>query len=157
MIKRPSGACKDCWEECLKQVSEARVESAWKATHQRVAAFPGPRCATHNREVKKQRKQRTAEIRDESVYGLRPGGYEALLEIQQGKCAICRRATGKARRLSVDHDHANGNVRGALCRPCNTMLGHGRDQIDFFRRAADYLDSPPALQLPDTYFVYKDQ
>jgi hypothetical protein len=88
--------------------------------------------------------------RVENVYGLKPGEYEALRAAQEGRCAICRRATGKTRRLSVDHDHKleridlRGSVRGLLCRPCNDMLGHARDDVQVFIRAARYLLEPPA-------------
>ena len=80
-------------------------------------------------------------------YGLQPGEYEALYFLQNGRCAICARATGKSRRLSVDHDHKKTGreaVRGLLCAPCNRMLGNARDNPEFFRRAVQYLTSPPA-------------
>lgn len=102
------------------------------------------RCATHHREVTAQRRAAAHEKRVQQVYGLMPGEYEQILAFQGGRCYICRRATGKTRKLSVDHDHATGYVRGLLCRPCNTMLGKGRDATDFFQRAIDYLLRPPA-------------
>ncbi|MFE0101218.1 endonuclease VII domain-containing protein [Streptomyces sp. NPDC059009] len=81
------------------------------------------------------------------MYGLAPGDYEKLRYLQSGRCALCRRANGATIRLSVDHDHKSGAVRGLLCRPCNSILGHGRDDIQFFQRAIGYLMSPPARQL----------
>jgi hypothetical protein len=78
------------------------------------------------------------------VYGIQPDDYDKMYAAQAGKCAICRRATGLTRRLSVDHDHATGKVRGLLCRVCNDMLGHARDDIEFFARAMQYLNDPPA-------------
>lgn len=109
----------------------------------RPAPHPGPRCVTHHRAVKKARKATAHEKRVQDTYGLAPGEYELLYQLQGGRCAICQRATGATRRLSVDHDHKTGRVRGLLCRPCNTMLGHARDVIDFFVRAIQYLSSPP--------------
>jgi hypothetical protein len=79
--------------------------------------------------------------------------YDALKAKQGGKCYICQRATGASRALAVDHDHAccpeagrscGKCIRGLLCSTCNHMLGHARDQIDFFERAAEYLSAPPA-------------
>jgi hypothetical protein len=110
----------------------------------RPAPHPGPRCATHWRAELKRRQKANHETRVQKTYGLGEGGYEALYLFQGGKCAICLRATGATRRLSVDHDHATGKVRGLLCRPCNSMLGHGRDDPEFFIRAAAYLRHPPA-------------
>lgn len=110
----------------------------------RPAPNPGPRCATHWRAERKRRSAASHARHLAKTYGLEVGEYEAILEHQGGRCAICQRATGRTRRLSVDHDHATGLVRGLLCRPCNDMLGHGRDDPPFFRRAADYLEQPPA-------------
>jgi hypothetical protein len=107
----------------------------------RPAPHPGPRCATHWREEQKRRKAAAHERKVTATYDLGPGGYAVLYATQGGVCAICRRATGRARRLAVDHDHRTGVVRGLLCSPCNTMLGHGRDQVAFFLRAVDYLQS----------------
>jgi len=73
------------------------------------------------------------------VYGLGAGDYERLWAAQGGVCALCLRATGRTRRLSVDHDHLTGQVRGLLCRPCNNVLGHARDDADFFLRCLTYL------------------
>lgn len=77
-------------------------------------------------------------------YGLTKEQYEALYEAQGGVCYICRRATGRRKKLAVDHDHKTGYVRGLLCSPCNGMLAHARDDIEMFERAAGYLASPPA-------------
>jgi hypothetical protein len=132
--------CRDCIAEGLD--------------NNRPAPHAGPRCATHHRAV---RKSRTTNSHDKYVcetYGLLPGEYATLYEIQGRCCAICRRATGATRRLAVDHDHAveaeqgmRQSVRGLLCKPCNRMLGHGRDDPEFFQRAARYLTSPPAHEV----------
>jgi hypothetical protein len=49
--------------------------------------------------------------------------------------------------LSVDHDHKTLLVRGLLCRPCNDLLGHARDDPEFFTRAKVYLEKPPAQEI----------
>src|SRR5215469_6977480 len=87
-------------------------------------------CSVVVRHEQKDRAHRTAV---EARYHLLPGEYDRMLAFQHGKCAICQRATGATKRLSVDHDHKLGlsreAVRGLLCGPCNQMLGHGRDDI----------------------------
>ncbi|MCX4912876.1 endonuclease VII domain-containing protein [Streptomyces sp. NBC_00687] len=115
----------------------------------RPAPHKGPRCTTHHREAKKAMKAAVHESRAQKVYGLGPGDYDRLYALQGGRCPICLRATGKTRRLSIDHDHATGDVRGLLCRPCNTLLGHARDELEFFKRAYRYLKFPPARRLDD--------
>jgi recombination endonuclease VII len=83
----------------------------------------------------------------EQRYGITGETYDRLYELQGGRCAICRRSTGRTRRLAVDHDHKTTLVRGLLCRPCNSMLGLARDDPEFFRRAIDYLAQPPMTRL----------
>ncbi|MFG3137664.1 endonuclease VII domain-containing protein [Streptomyces sp. NPDC048211] len=117
------------------------------AAKQRPAPHPGPRCATHWRAEKKRRSAAAHEASVQRTYGLKPGQYEQLYEAQGGTCAICPRATGATRRLSVDHDHKTGEVRGLLCRPCNDMLGHARDDWAMFAKAARYLTNPPAREV----------
>jgi len=80
-------------------------------------------------------------------YGLTAEQYWALYEAQGGSCYICQRATGKARKLAVDHDHRSGFVRGLLCKPCNSILAHLRDDKDAAHRVFVYLYSPPAFRV----------
>jgi hypothetical protein len=56
-------------------------------------------------------------------YGLTPPQYDALLNSQGGVCAICHLPPVR-KRLSVDHDHTSGKVRGLLCFTCNAVTGH---------------------------------
>lgn len=105
---------------------------------------PGPRCATCRRALKAAQKEAAWARGIKERYGITAEQYWALYEAQGGSCYICQRATGKVRRLSVDHDHATGYVRGLLCRPCNTVVGRFRDDPDSFDRAAGYLRRPPA-------------
>jgi hypothetical protein len=63
-----------------------------------------------------------------TAHGLTPGERDALVALQGGRCAICRRP---GLRLQVDHDHRHCPgptgcrqcVRGMLCNRCNTALG----------------------------------
>ena len=111
------------------------------------------RCATHRRAFKK-RAQRNAHGRmTERQYGITQEQDWSLYEAQGGKCAICQVATGKAKRLAVDHDHQAGCghdpktgcpscVRGLTCGVCNQMIGrYGPDKLV---RALEYLLDPPA-------------
>jgi len=145
MSDRPRDCCKDCWDEWL--TPPPLGGDMTRKFIKRPAPNPGPRCATHWRRVQAERKATAHENRVQKVYRLNPGDYERIYRHQSGVCAICKRATGKTRRLSVDHDHATGKVRGLLCRPCNDMLGHARDSDMFFYRAAGYLQRPPASEV----------
>jgi hypothetical protein len=76
-------------------------------------------------------------------YGLSMKDYEALVIKQNGLCAICQKPQSAAARngaklLHVDHCHATNKVRGLLCMPCNTALGH-LDDAEWVRKATAYL------------------
>lgn len=124
--------CKDCIRDGVK-------------TH-RKASYPGPRCATHHREFKKQRRDYNHSDHINKTYGITAEEYQRIYEAQGSKCYICQRATGARRKLAVDHDHGTGFVRGLLCKPCNyKVLGHLRDDTEAFQRAIDYINNPPAF------------
>lgn len=67
-------------------------------------------------------------------YGLTLTEYEELKR-KYPKCGIC----GGAQRLSVDHNHSNGKVRGRLCIHCNNGLGAFDDDIVTLKVAIAYL------------------
>ena len=79
-------------------------------------------------------------------YGLDAHGYVAMLEAQNGVCAICgrpeRRVDGnsqKTKDLAVDHCHATNRVRALLCSNCNTAIGLLDDSPDLLSKAREYL------------------
>jgi hypothetical protein len=69
--------------------------------------------------------------------------YDGMLARQGGVCKICHKPPRT--RLCLDHDHANGRVRGLLCHKCNTGLGMYGDDIGRLLRAAAYLVFSGAL------------
>ena len=136
--------------ECVDCAAHREALGRPRPTNLRPAPYGGvrtPLCASHFRARKKLSKSGSHERRVQKVYGLKPGEYGQMYLAQGGKCAICRRADGSTRRLSVDHDHRTGLARILACRPCNDMLGHARDDPEFFRRAIAALVSPTAKQL----------
>lgn len=110
---------------------------------------PGPRCTTCWRAELKARDERDFDLRLQKLYGIDANTYWDIYEFQNGKCYICQRATGKTKRLSVDHSHETGEVRGLLCSLDNRMLGHARDNSEFFDRAAEYLRNPPYQRMKE--------
>lgn len=82
-----------------------------------------------------------------SNYGLTEEDYKELLRQQGGVCAICGNdepnehgRTGTKFRLSVDHCHTTGRVRGLLCQKCNRAIGLLNDSADLLRKAIGYLE-----------------
>ena len=74
-------------------------------------------------------------------YGITLEDYNKIFAKQNGKCKICDIHQSEFKiALSVDHCHKTGNIRGLLCRDCNTSLGKFKDDPDVLRTAADYLE-----------------
>ncbi len=76
-------------------------------------------------------------------YGIDIEQYKKVLENQNYLCAICGCSENdtKHKRMSVDHCHSSGKIRGLLCRKCNAMLGLVNDNVDTLLKAIDYLES----------------
>ena len=126
-------------------------------TTNRPAPHPGPRCVTHHRAVKKERKKRAHARRVDIFYGITAAQYQMLYRHQGGSCYICQRATGATRNLAVDHDHDLCDthppdrgcprcVRGLLCSICNRVV-IGRYDEESLLRAVKYLRHPPARSI----------
>lgn len=77
-------------------------------------------------------------------YGLSENDYYELLDAQGGGCAICGN-TDERRKLSVDHSHVTGRVRGLLCLRCNSAVAHLGDTAEALRKVVSYLDEPGYL------------
>lgn len=90
------------------------------------------------------KREQSRAYRLRKLFGLSVEQYDAMLLAQEGRCAICRNRPGR-QRLAVDHNHKTGAIRGLLCGRCNhKLLGSAKESSEILRRAADYLESPPA-------------
>ena len=84
-----------------------------------------------------------------SRYGITLPQYMTILVRQDCVCAICgkperSKLNGKTKRLSVDHCHKTGKVRGLLCTRCNTAIGLLDDDPQRVKAVIDYLQASPA-------------
>ena len=82
------------------------------------------------------------------VYGIGIEEYNALLEKQNNRCAICESTDPKGRKSGrgggvdvfyVDHDHKTGNVRGLLCNICNRTMGYVGENSNVLEEMIKYL------------------
>jgi Recombination endonuclease VII len=96
--------------------------------------------------------------------------YDKIFVFQGGVCYACHQPEPvKGRRLSVDHDHTTGEIRGLLCSRCNPILGKlerafvryglgkvlGLKLATFAFRIATYIaQSPASLALGGQHFGY---
>lgn len=81
-------------------------------------------------------------------YGLTPEDLIQMFEMQEGLCGICSKLMCLCnsnprceKRAEIDHDHNTQEVRGLLCRKCNTGIGMLRESPKILRNAAIYLES----------------
>ena len=116
-----------------------------------------PRCVTHVRAVKKRRRRQSHGRMVGNNYAMTPEQYWALYEFQDGVCFICRKATGQARHLAVEHEHNMPGCghppergcshcwRGLCCKRCNRLIAYM--DTDTLVRAILFLADPPARKL----------
>lgn len=72
-------------------------------------------------------------------YGMSVAEYRKLERKQKGLCKLCKCEETHYRRLSVDHCHKTGRVRGLLCNNCNRGLGLLKDNVTVLKRAVKHL------------------
>jgi len=72
--------------------------------------------------------------------GWTPEEYIVAFALQNGVCAICKKAETVGYNLRADHDHATGNKRELLCHRCNAAIGLLREHPEICRAAADYIE-----------------
>lgn len=95
-------------------------------------------CVVCNNVQHEKRKERAKWLRIKSLYGLTPQSFNAMLEKQRSKCAICEtELTNK--NTHIDHCHNAGHVRGLLCSRCNQAIGLLDENIDRLKKAEKYL------------------
>jgi len=104
------------------------------------------RRATSNKQMRVARKNHNRRFKSYSLkkFGITIEDYERMFKEQNGVCAICGNpetvvTNGEPWRLSVDHNHETGEVRGLLCTNCNNGLGRFKDSLDLFQKALVYL------------------
>jgi len=100
-------------------------------------------CSARRAEQRSPEKNFKANLK--AQYGMTVEEYDSLDAAQGGMCAICgRKDSGRAgtSRLSVDHDHKSGQVRGLLCHYCNTAIGAFQDSPELLASAILYLERP---------------
>lgn len=71
-------------------------------------------------------------------YNLSKEDVQAMYLEQLGKCWICQ-ISFLFSEIQIDHCHKSGKVRGLLCKHCNWLLGHAKDNPNTLARAIEYL------------------
>jgi len=80
-----------------------------------------------------------------------------LLQLQGGKCLLCGAEESESkRRLSVDHNHMTGAIRGLLCSMCNAVVGWA-ERVTNLDEIKDYVDNDIVSQYGDIFESQKPQ
>jgi hypothetical protein len=82
-------------------------------------------------------KQSSRSTKLKAKYGISVAEYDALFQIQGGRCATCGEPPGK-KPLFVDHK--GDTVRGLLCERCNFAAGLMRDSPTIAAALGRYMD-----------------
>ena len=136
-------------KEKLKAAARANYyknQEAAKARGRRWYHENKDRARVSNRRWYQENRERVLERERESSkktaitrHGITVEEFNDLLLEQNGVCAICESECSVAPRLSADHDHETGRVRGLLCKTCNSGLGFFKDSPGLLSAATDYL------------------
>lgn len=94
-------------------------------------------------------KRKQARTRNLRPYGMTIADYEQMLAEQNGRCVICGTVDPGHGHTAfvVDHCHDSGQVRGLLCRNCNSAIGLLQDSPHVIRAAAKYVQRTRQLRL----------
>lgn len=122
--------------------------AAEKGTKWRIANSAKVNASQRKRRLENPDRYRDYDLK--KTYGVPYGTYDAILQSQNGVCAICKRsdtgAKGK-RYLSLDHCHDTNVVRGLLCGPCNLAIGQMNHDVEVLKSAIAYLENVPGVKI----------
>ena len=139
-------ACKKCMREYANGRRRLEMLDPIKAEARRAKE----RAAVEARRIKDPARMRaiTTDSLLRKTYGLSLKEFSALSAAQGDVCAICGSKCGNYSRLSVDHDHETGAIRGLLCNTCNRGVGLMKDNPAVLRAAAEYLEKAAERAAP---------
>ena len=112
---------KDKLRACCKKCKNKRVKSYRKKNPEQWRKYQ--KTYYEKNKNKPEFKMKRREYSLIRRYGLTIKDYDKLFKLQNRKCAICGKHQKEMRkRLSIDHNHKTGFVRGLLCYYCNSKL-----------------------------------
>ncbi len=146
LVSKPEKHCKRCgctdwYEEVTRKGPQTgqihhrcgacsrRTNKAWRDAHPNAnrSWWQEHKEVYRERHRKRRENGRAHACYLRAKHGITSDDYARLLKEQNGVCAICKHTCKTGRKLSVDHNHETGEVRGLLCTRCNLFLGHIED------------------------------
>jgi hypothetical protein len=129
--------------KCKKCNTDKSDDEFYYRKDGRISSYTCKSCTIERTaEYRKDRPEKTREwYRKNKLkqYGLTPDEYQELYDKQNGLCAICTKECPQQELLCVDHCHKAGDVRGLLCKTCNSAIGFLNDDPELVRSALFYL------------------
>lgn len=129
-------------EGCMKKCIGCLVEKELQEFYLNKTGYYNPYCKPCNKiRTRDYRRKNTHAHYLRKVKGkfkISKEDYLILHDKHNGNCAICFK-NNDGRRLSIDHCHETGKIRGLLCRKCNLALGYFSDNVEYLKKAILYL------------------
>lgn len=123
-------------QHCNDELNDLNWWKSWKISHTTI-------CIPCGRKINKEwdTKDKAKDRKLRNTFGINLKDYNAMLETQNNKCAICgtNNPQGKGS-FHVDHCHTTNKIRGLLCHHCNHGLGNFKDNVNSLINAAKYLE-----------------
>lgn len=142
------GLCVNCYlkqwrrtSTCNTVVNHSKIARNWEIKN------PERSKEIRRNEYRRNRVKRLAQKKTyhyKYLYGITREIYQQMCLEQDNKCAICNRS----KKLTVDHSHSTGIVRGLLCGTCNAAIGLFSDDLARLVNAIFYLTKSGTLSEP---------
>lgn len=150
------GRCKEChnnWGKRKREVDPDYFKERVNAKNLKSRTENPEKWAIFYKEKYKKQKEKMSieELEKNNInialkrYKMDSDTYSQMILSQNNKCKICGKLedslskNGKIKRLSIDHCHKTGAIRGLLCHRCNVMLGNATDSTEILMLAIIYL------------------
>jgi hypothetical protein len=131
--------CRDCGKEAHNEAELEEFRKDKKAKYGRQNLCISCQ-AERERKIREENPDYRKSIRLKNKYGMTLNDYNIMFKEQKGCCKICgTHQSNLEEPLFVDHCHETEDVRGLLCRHCNTGLGMFKDNTTFLKNAIEYL------------------
>ncbi len=139
----PAKGCKDGLRGDCKACHKARTK-LWHQENREKSVAKTRRWQQKNPDKMREYRIRTREARSlqmrklhlRRTFGMTIDDYSAILDAQEGGCAICGDQPAEGQSFHIDHN--DDGVRGILCVRCNNALGQLKDDPELMLRAAEY-------------------
>jgi hypothetical protein len=134
--KKETAIASKAYRETHKEEVVARCK-AYRDAHKKEIALYMKNDYLKNREKHIDRSRKTR-------YGMSRISFDLLLKEQGGVCSICKTSPWLSckdgrKGPCVDHDHNTREVRGILCKKCNTTLGLMNDSLETIKAMENYI------------------